>query len=470
MPETGERAGPIVEEGFTRALAARLAALAYEDLPAEVVATVKLFVLDTLGVLGGGANAPGIPELIRRLAGWERGGPATVLVGKARMSPPSAALANAASAHALDFDDQHDPARVHSYCVVLPAALATAEASGGASGRTLLLALAVSAELHARLGLACYNSIGKGWMPTALMGTLAAAVAAGRVLGLDAGRLTHAVGIAYSQAAGNAQSRDDAALSKRLAPGYAARAGVLAAHLAADGLTGPHRVLEGEAGLFRLFERGEVRPEVLTEGLGREWRLREFSMKPYPCCRCSHTVIDLGLELRAEGIGPDSLERAEVYMSRVNHEAVRGPYRPEAASVVHAQFNAAYALARALGDGRVDLASFAPASLADERIAALARRIDVRIDPAIPETATEPARVVVHLKDGRRIERRRTTMRGSPAAPMSGAEARAKFASCLRHGLKAPESAIERLAETVLRLERLADARDLVSAFPDTAA
>lgn len=157
-------------EGYSLRLCEALAAWRYEDLPPEVVRTVKLFVLDTLGVIGGAANAPGIPELNRRLVQWERDGAATGLIGKHRYSPPSAALANGAAAHALEFDDMHDEARVHAYCVVLPATLASAEAVGGVGGQRFLLAVAAGAELDARLGLTCFNSLGMGWHPTMTLG------------------------------------------------------------------------------------------------------------------------------------------------------------------------------------------------------------------------------------------------------------------------------------------------------------
>ena len=114
-------------ENLSRELCEEIATWRYEQLPDAVVKTVKALILDALGVIGGAARAPGIPELNARLARWEKSGSATSLIGKRRYSPPSAALANGAAAHALDFDDQHDPARVHTSCVVLPALLATAE-------------------------------------------------------------------------------------------------------------------------------------------------------------------------------------------------------------------------------------------------------------------------------------------------------------------------------------------------------
>src|SRR5688500_3689212 len=275
-------------ENLSRTLCDNIASWRYETLPAAVVSTVKALMLDTLGVIGGAARAPGIPELNARLGRWEPSGSATGLVGKRRYTPPSAALANGAAAHALDFDDQHDPARVHTSCVVLPALLASAEDAGSVNGRDFLLAMAIGAEIHARLGLACYNSLGKGWHPAMGFGTRAASLGAGRLLNLDAGGLQNALGMAYHQASGSAQSMRDGVLSKRLGAGFAARNAVVGAALAADGLTGTRRTLEGSAGLFALYERGEVKTELLTAGLRSAWRTPEYSFKPYHCCRCNH--------------------------------------------------------------------------------------------------------------------------------------------------------------------------------------
>jgi 2-methylcitrate dehydratase PrpD len=196
----------MLEDRYSRTLCERIHRVTYDDLPREVVNTVKALMLDVLGVIGGARLAPGIPELNARLSKWETSGSATGLLGKRRYSPPTAALANGAAAHALDFDDQHDPARVHTNCVMLPTLLATAEDAGPVSGRDFLLAYAIGTELHARLGLACYNSIGKGWHPTMVLGTPAAALAAARLLKLDAAGMRNALGMAFHQTSGSAQS------------------------------------------------------------------------------------------------------------------------------------------------------------------------------------------------------------------------------------------------------------------------
>lgn len=462
-----QSASELLAEGASLRLCEEISRWRYEDLPDEVIATIKSLILDALGVIGGAARAPGIPELNARLLRWGRGGSATGLIGKRRYSPPSAALANGAACHALDFDDQHDPARVHTNCVTLPALLATAEDVGRVSGRNFLLAYAVSAELHARLGLACYNSLGKGWHPTMLFGALSASLGAGRLLGLDAAGLNHALGLAFHQAGGSAQSMRDGVLAKRLGPGFAARAAVVGAFLALDGLTGPRRTLEGNAGLFALHERNEVRPELLFDGLGREWRIPEYSFKPYPCCRCNHTAIGLGIRLHEEGVRPESVGAVEIRLGHTNWLTVGEPYDAERDSVVHAQFNIAYSFARALRDGRVDLRSYQKPQITDPAVAALASRVRALPDPEIDPAAIEPARIRITFTDGRVKEVASGTIKGSPQEPMSQVELFTKFADCLESGLGASAAAAERLAEVVRQLERSTDvAKDIVGAFP----
>ena len=106
----------------------------------------------------------------------------------------------------------------------------------------------------------------------------------------------------------------DGVISKRLGAGFAARSAVLGAFLAADGLTGTRRTLEGNAGLFALYERDEVKTDLITKDLGKHWRITEYSFKPYPCCRCNHTPIGLGIQLREQGVKPSDVRSVEIGM------------------------------------------------------------------------------------------------------------------------------------------------------------
>lgn len=453
-------------DDYSLDLCRRIAGWRYEDLPAGVVRTLKRLLLDTLGVIGGAAEAPGIRALNRRLAAWESAGAATGLIGKHRYSPPTAALANGAAAHALDFDDQHDPARTHASCVVVPALLAVAEDVGGISGKQFLLAFAVGAELQARLGVACGRSLAHGWHPTMVFGVLAAGLAAGRLLGLDADGLRNALGMAFHQASGSAQSMRDGVLSKRLGPGFAARGAVLSAFLAADGLSGTRRPLEGGAGLFSLYERDEVDSEALTEGLGATWRIPEYSFKPWPGCRCHHAAIGLGIRLHDEGVQAAAVREIEIGLGRMNWLTVGAPYEGATASVAHAQFNAAYSFARALSDGRLDLHSYQPPALVDPAIVALAARTRVVADPAI-DPASQAARIALTLRTGETIRAGADTLKGSPRDPLSEDELLAKFRGCFDFGMGVPAAHTDRLAGIVLNLEQAPDAAQaIVAAFP----
>lgn len=454
-------------EGLSRQLCEAVHALRYEDLPPAVVAGVRRLSLDALGLVAGAAGAPGIPELNARLSRWESEGSSTGLLGKRRHSPPTAALANGAAAHALDFDDLHDAARVHTGCIVLPSVLAAAEDVGRVEGKRFILAMAVGAEVHARLGLACYGSLGHGWHPTTVFGALASGLAVGKLLGLSSKALGDALGLAFHQASGSAQSMHDGALSKRLGAGFAARAAVLAAFLAKDGVTGPRRTLEGEAGLFALYERGEVKPEALMAGWGESWRVPEYSFKPYPGCRCNHTVIGLGLRLHRDGVRAKDVASIEIGLGNLNWRTVGQTYDPAEKSVVHAQFNAAYSFARALIDGKVGLSAFQQDAIADEAVVALTTIIRVVDDPSIEARAIEPARATVTLRNGKTLNLSSFTMKGSPADPMGDAELDEKLRGCLAFGLGSSSDQADRLIAAVRGLDAVPDAaRALVDAFP----
>lgn len=452
---------------YSLKLCENIAAWRYEQLPPATVKTVKRIILDALGVIGGAARAPGIRELNQRLARWERDGSATGLIGRRMYSPPTAALANGAAAHALDFDDIHDASRVHSACVVLPALLATAEDAGPRSGKAFIAAMAIGLELHARLGLACANSLAIGWHPTPLFGSLAASLAAGHLLKLDAAGLRNALGIAFHQASGSIQSAYDGVISKRLGPGFAARDAVISAFLAADGLTGTCEPLEGKAGFFNLHARGDVHPALLTDNLGSEWRIDEFSFKPYPGCRCNHAAIGLGVTLHDEGIAAGEIEAIEIRMSEANWKLVGKPFDVTLNSEVHAQFNAAYSFARALVDGSVGLASYERPAISEAHVAALARKTVVIADPAIEKSAIAPVAITICLRNGQVVMRKANSIKGGAEEPMSEREMLDKLRGCFAFGLDALPTSADRLAETVFKLENASDvATAVMERFP----
>jgi 2-methylcitrate dehydratase PrpD len=241
----------------------------------------------------------------------------------------------------------------------------------------------------------------------------------------------------------------------------------MSAALAADGLTGTPHSLEGKAGFFALYMQGRVRPVQMTEGLGSEWRIAEYSLKPYPACRCNHGAIALGIQLHDEGLDPASVAAVEIRMSEANWTLVGKPYDAGLDSVVHAQFNAAYSFARALVDGRVGPRAYERPAIGEAAVVALAAKVRVGVDDAVPKDAMAPVRIDLRLVDGRTLTLSGNTLKGSRDEPMSEREVQDKLRGCFEFGMDAPASAADRLADAIFSLEHASDAAAAIrTAFP----
>jgi 2-methylcitrate dehydratase PrpD len=451
----------------TAALVRHVVDAAFERLPADAVRVAKLFVLDTLGTLLAGTSAPACGDLVDQLEEWGGRAEATVLHFGSRLPAPGAVLANATLAEARDFDDTHGPGLVHTLAPTLFPALAMAELRGGATGRELLTAIVPAIDVMARLGLASTTPL--TWTRTSTLGGMAAALAAGKLLGLPHETVWDAVGIAYCQAAGNSQTIVDGALCKRMQVGFAARAGVVGVALARRGITGPRQVLEGTHGYFQLYEAGRYRPEALTEGLGERYETVNLSVKPYPCARDTHGAVDAAFEL-LERHAPAAADVASVVVraSAMVKQLFGKPFSSITGNpVVEAILSVPYAVAAVLVRRDLFIGDFEPAAIADPVVGDLARRVEVVVDPALPPAALTPVTVEARMRDGRVLAARVDVMRGDPGRPLAPAEFEAKFRRCAAYARWPIDPAtLDRVVETVDRLEQVADVRELVRLLP----
>ncbi|MDE2619017.1 MAG: MmgE/PrpD family protein, partial [Sphingomonadales bacterium] len=308
-----------------------------------------------------------------------------------------------------------------------------------------------------------------GWHNTTLVGYLVAALVAGRLLRLDRAQLVNAAGIAAHQAAGNAQSHIDGALTKRLGPGFASAAGVLAARLAARGVTGPRGVLEGRKGWFAQYHKGIYSRERLLAGLGRDFPGAAMSFKPWPSCRGSHTSAEAALQIAAElGGRAGAIERVLVRNGPAEWGFLSAPIarkrRPQ--TTVEAQFSIPWVVAVALADGKVGIGHFAPAALQRADLLAMAARVETVEDAALANPAGGPGQAVVEatLADGRVLRHHVVAAKGDPEVPMSAAETAAKFADCLDYaGL--PPARRHRLAALLAGIDGVRDVTRLTAAM-----
>ena len=308
--------------------AERFAAWALEldldDVPSAVVEAAKLHVLDVLGC-GLAAHGLGIGTEGRTAMAELGGDPEASVIGlDAGLPAVNAAFANAMLCHGLDFDDTHSDSVSHVSTVVVPAALAVAEARGS-TGRELLAAIVAGNEIVTRVGMATPGAFHeRGFHPTAVCGIFGATAAAARLGGLTPARAASAFGIAGSMASGLFAYLDDGTATKPIHPGWAAHGALLAARLAELGAEGPPGVLEGRFGVFHAFVGTRIDLEPQLADLGERWETPRIAFKPYPACHFVHGSLGATASLRAD-LDPDQIEAVVVTVPEAGVSLVLEP-------------------------------------------------------------------------------------------------------------------------------------------------
>ncbi|MFO1352340.1 MAG: MmgE/PrpD family protein [Gammaproteobacteria bacterium] len=444
-------------------LAQHVVTTRFEDLPPAAIAAAKVFFLDTLGVCVAGTSASYAAEVRAAAYGWGMGNDATVLGLGERLPAANAAFVNAYHTHCQEYDSVHEPAVVHALATIQSAVLAHAEKRGGILGKDLLLALALGVDVAASIGMAAKTGL-KFFRP-ATAGIFGVAAAVGKLARLDVAGLMDAFGLAYSQAAGTMQAHVEGKPTLALQIAFAAAAGMRAVDLAKAGFPGPHDVLEGPFGFYRLFE-GAADIEPVWAELGKVWRITQVSHKPFPAGRATHGGIDGIMTLKAEhGVRAENIAKLTLRAPPLIHQLVGRPLKADM-KANYARLCFQYVGAVALSGDSVEVADFRPERLQDPALLSLANRIEVVIDGNPDPNALKPQTVVAKLSDGREITVDVPETIGSPAKPLSREQHLAKFRRCLGHNAKrlAPNTA-ERLISLTDRLDQLFNSEDIIQAL-----
>lgn len=442
-----------------RAAAAELATfcadIRWDALPAAARERTKELVLDLIGVALRGSSAES-SRAVQAFIATQPAGNATVLGADRAAGAPWAALANGTGAHSTELDDVTRESSLHPGVAVIPAALAVAQ-ERDATTVAFLEAVVAGYEVTMRVGnaLGPASAYERGFHPTGVAGVFGAAVAAGRLSGLDADALTRAIGIAGTMAAGSIEYVADGSWTKRLNAGWAAHAGIVAAGLAASGFTGPASALDGRFGLLTAYTDAPL-PGLLTADLGRPLQVMKVTIKPYACCRYTHPLIDGVLALRREHrVRPEDVERVRLGVLAGGALLIADPIerKREPANVVDAQFSAPFGAAVALVFGKAGLAEHSDAALADPRVRALMLRTDCVRDPALD--ATYPAKwegwAELVLQDGRTVRKDIEFALGEPENPVSREALVERFVELA--GSRIDPVAARSLAARLLRLD-----------------
>lgn len=390
----------------------------WSDIPPALRHEGVRSLLNHIGCALGVARDPAVLAALEVMRALSAAPVATVYGQGVKLDAMGAAFVNAVASNLLDYDDTHLATVIHPTAPVAPAVFALAE-QRGATGAEALHAFLLGAEVACRVGLAVSpGHYDRGWHITSTCGAFGAAAGCAKLLGLDAARTAHAIGIASSVAAGTVENLPSAA--KNVSVGQAARNGMLAALFAEAGYTAAPAAIEGRLGWARA-SGDAADTSRMTDDLGTRWEIARNTYKPYPAGIVFHAVIDAALALRARpGVTPEAIEAVTVAGDALllarGDRAVRDA-RDARVSIHHC-------VALGLVRGRAGVAEFEADAVADPALVAFRAKVVARLDESLPRGA---ATVTLRLADGRTETLTVTEPRGSEHQPLSDAALDDKF-------------------------------------------
>ena len=439
-------------ETLTKTLCGYLAAAQFADLTAAAKKEPRRGVLDWIGCALAGSGHKTVTTLLAVLQEISGRPQATVLGRRLRLGLMDAPLANGLMGHVLDYDDTHMGGVVlHASSPVLAALFALAERKP-VGGADFMLAYATGFEAGVRTGRTAPGHHRGGWHLTGTLGTIAAGAAAGKLIGLDPQRLTYALGIATTQAAGIQQNRGT--MSKSFHAGKAAANGVLAALLAERGFDSTQEPIEGRRGFARVYS-DVAELDQLTAGLGDGWVIETNGHKPYACGVVLHPLIDAVIAIRNRD-GIDAAQVSEVNL-RVHPLVLSITGVVEPSTGLQSKFSTLHSAAVALIDGTAGVAQYSDARAADPTVAALRRKVKAVAD----ETLRKDEAYAAISVGGKRHEVHIAHASGTADNPMSNAAIEAKFMANATPVIGRERA--ERARDFVLALDAQPDMRELIA-------
>ena len=451
----------------TRTIAEWAIGLNLSEIPEEVKAHARRFILDNFGCQVAGATLPWSKDYREVITRTRSGNGATVAYYGDRLAPDDAAFLNSAFNHANETDDTHLKSPTHPGGIAVPAALALAEYAGG-DGEKLLLAVIAAYEVQIRLSWACSpHLIYKGHHPPVGVGPFGAAIAGAIMKEFDLETTINALGIAGSHSAGLIEYTKTGGSVKRIHSAIPTQAGVRAALFAEIGITAPHTILEGEKGFCKVFA-GEYDLTRLTDGLGETWHLLDNGLKPYSCCHLIHAAFDALDNIRDETpLRPEDVNAVRV---ATNSEPILSHIGSimEPDDILGAQFSLPFSVAMRLHNGNRGVQGgngfwdYTDVDFKDSELLETARKVSVFVaeDDSEWSSVDKGAGVEVETKDGRVLKETVTFSKGLPENPMTQAEVEEKFRYLVDPVM--PKGVPQAIVETVNEVESVQDINEIV--------
>lgn len=436
----------------TKTLCGHLATAKFSDLTPAALREARRGVLDWIGCALAGSGHRTITTLLGVLEETTGKPQATVLGRKLKLGLLDAPLANGQMGHVLDYDDTHMGGVVlHTSSPVLAALFALAERKP-VSGADLMLAYAVGFEAGVRAGRTAPGHHKGGWHLTGTLGSIAAGVASGKLIGLDTQRLTYAMGISATQAAGMQQNRGT--MCKSFHAGKAASNGVLAALLAERGFDSTQEIIEGKKGFSRIYS-DVASTDELTAGLDKGWLIESNGHKPYACGVVLHPLIDAVVTIRnRDKVDPASVSEIQL---RVNPLVLSITGVIDPSTGLQSKFSTLHSAAVAMIDGAAGTAQYTDAKAVEPAIAALRRKVK----PVADETLRKDEAYATVIANGNKHDVHIPHASGTADNPMSDSAIETKFMANAEPVIGADRA--RQAAEFVWSLEKQPDVRGLIA-------
>ena len=447
---------------LSRQVSQFVATRTYADIPQTVRERAKLVMLDAIGNAFAASRYPFVPVALSALSSLGSGD-STVIGLDARLALRDAVVMNGILVHGLDYDDTYLPGSVHlsASCVTVVLGMGV---HAGAHGEAMLMATVLGLEISARIAAAAKGGfVNAGFHATGIAGAFGSAVAAGRLMKLDAAQHTLAQGIALSMTSGTLQPLQEGSWTKRLHPGWAGASGITAAAFARAGYVGPAQAYEGHFGLYGCFlgeHKASAQPQAVIEGLGDTWEFTRTSIKLFPACHQLHAFMNCAIKLSKEqAFTADNVESVRTLIADAAVPLVCEPLasKLKPASSYAAQFSLPYSVACAMVRGRFGLNEIEAPSYTDDELLKLANKVSYEIDPNPGFPKSRSGEVIVKMKDGRELRHRDNIL---PDEPASAESIVAKFMQNTDGIL--PRARAEQVREAVLGLERVTHAGEFV--------
>lgn len=444
----------------TERLAAFVADLGLDDVPASAIEHGKRAIYDFVGVaLYGSAHETG--DRIAEYVDLAAPGDGATVLGRGTASPAGAALANGTFGHAVDYDDTFESIVIHPTGAVFPAALAAAEVAD-ADGRAVLTGYLAGVETAYRIGHATYPAhYDHGWHSTGTIGTFGAAAAAASVLDADEDAIRRAFGVAASGS--SALKKNFGSMTKPLHPGHAAQTGLRAAMLADSGFTADGSILGGEMGYGTVMTPdGSYDPGAITDGLGETWGVEDIGFKPYPSGVITHAAMEATRRIvEDEDLTPTDIERVVVTLDEAASEML---IHADPDDELQAKFSIEFCLAAVVRERTVGVHEFTDEYVTAPKTREVIALVERDFEPEIfgGQFAGYGARVVVETTDGAEYVEEERRAPGSPSNPVPDERLDAKFRECA--GTVLPDDAVATVEDAIDRLEEPGSLSTLVNA------